>query len=105
MNTPRTPRFLPISSLACLLLLAASFAAAQQLPSAITTDPPPDKQFPAGMEAPDVISHGSRLNAVLFTASGAGPHPTVLMMHGSPRPTSRPTTATMTTASPYKSPS
>jgi acetyl esterase/lipase len=36
------------------------------------------------MEAPDIISHGVRLNAVFYLASGKGPHPTVLLMHGFP---------------------
>ena len=36
------------------------------------------------MEAPDIMSHGSRLNAVLFMASGKEPHPTILLMHGFP---------------------
>jgi pimeloyl-ACP methyl ester carboxylesterase len=47
-------------------------------------DPPPDKEFPATMEAPDIMSHGSRLNAVLFMASGKEAHPTILLMHGFP---------------------
>ena len=47
----------------CLVLLLACNAFAQQLPSAITTDPLPDKAFPAIMEAPDILSHGSRLNS------------------------------------------
>jgi pimeloyl-ACP methyl ester carboxylesterase len=36
------------------------------------------------MEAPDIISHGARLNAVFYLASGAGPHPVVLLLHGFP---------------------
>lgn len=36
------------------------------------------------MESPDVPSHGARLNAVFYLASGRGPHPTVLLMHGLP---------------------
>ena len=36
------------------------------------------------MEAPDILSHGSRLNAVLYIASGRGPHPIVVLMHGFP---------------------
>jgi pimeloyl-ACP methyl ester carboxylesterase len=36
------------------------------------------------MEAPDIMSHGSRLNAVLFMASGKEAHPTILLMHGFP---------------------
>ena len=48
----RTYKFsLPLSA---LLLLVACNASARQLPSAIATDPPPDKDFPASMEAPDI---------------------------------------------------
>jgi uncharacterized protein len=65
--------------------LALSVSAkAQLLPSAITSDPARDKDFPAAMEAPDIISHGARLNAVFYLASGAGPHPVVLLLHGFP---------------------
>ena len=78
----RTCKFsLPLS---VLLLLVACNASAQQLPSAITTDPLPDKASPAIMEAPDILSHGSRLNAVFYVASGSGPHPTALLLHGFP---------------------
>ena len=73
----------------CLFLFAIAIlgtvaTSAQQLPSALTTDPPPDKEFPPTMEAPDILSHGARLNAVLYIASGRGPHSTVLLMHGFP---------------------
>lgn len=57
---------------------------AQQLPAAITSDPPRDNDAPAAMEAPDITSHGARLNAVFYLASGAGPHPVVLLLHGFP---------------------
>jgi len=67
-----------------VVLLSALAAPAQQLPPALTTDPPPDKEFPAAVEAPDVMSHGARLNAVFYLASGRGPHPAVLLMHGFP---------------------
>ncbi len=67
-----------------ILLFFGWTAVAQQLPPAITTDPPPDKEYPSGMEAPDLESHGSRLNAVLFLASGSQAHPTVLLLHGFP---------------------
>lgn len=67
-----------------LLLLWAAVATAQQVPSAVSTDPATDKDFPATMEAPDVLSHGARLNAIFYLASGRGPHPTVLLMHGFP---------------------
>jgi len=61
-----------------------SHAETEVLPPALTTDPPPDKEFPAAAEAPDVMSHGARLNAVFYIASGRGPHPAVLLMHGFP---------------------
>jgi uncharacterized protein len=65
--------------------LALSVSAkAQLLPSAITSDPARDKDFPAAMEAPDIISRGARLNAVFYLASEAGPHPVVLLLHGFP---------------------
>ena len=64
--------------------VVATNASAQNVPAAITTDPPRDKDFPAAMEAPDIISHGTRLNAVFYLASGAGPHPVVLLLHGFP---------------------
>jgi uncharacterized protein len=73
-----------VVGIAVFSLLLIGGAQAQQLPSAITTDPPPDKSFPAGNAAPDIMSHGARLNAILFLASGAGPHPTVLLLHGFP---------------------
>jgi pimeloyl-ACP methyl ester carboxylesterase len=57
---------------------------AQQLPPAIFSDPAPDKANPAYMDAPDIISHGKRMNAVFYGASGAGRHPTVLLLHGFP---------------------
>lgn len=67
-----------------LLLFGLASANAQQVPAAIFTDPAPDKEFPATMEAPDIMSHGSRLNAIIYIASGRGPHPTLLLMHGFP---------------------
>jgi uncharacterized protein len=67
-----------------LILLIRASAAGQQVPAAITTDPPPDHENPATMESPDILSHGSKMYAVVYIASGAGPHPTVVMMHGFP---------------------
>lgn len=67
-----------------LLFFGVTSSHAQQVPSAVSTDPATDKDFPATMEAPDVLSHGARLNAVFYLASGRGPHPTVLLMHGFP---------------------
>jgi uncharacterized protein len=67
-----------------LLFFGVASAQAQQGPSAIFTDPAPDKEFPADVAAPDVMSHGSRMNAVIYIASGRGPHPVVLLVPGFP---------------------
>lgn len=75
---------LRVCSLFLILALFAALARAQQVPTAITTDPARDEQFPAEMEGPDLYSHGTRLNAVFFIASGQGPHPVVLLLHGFP---------------------
>ena len=55
-----------------------------QAPPAVISDPPPDPAFPATMDWPDIPSHGAKLYSVMYIASGAGPHPTVLMLHGFP---------------------
>ena len=52
--------------------------------SAITTDPPADKTNPAGTEGFTLPSHGSQINVLAYVASGAGPHPVVVMLHGFP---------------------
>ncbi len=69
------------------VLLAAAFAtgaSAQQIPAALTTDPPADKANPAKMDAFQIPSHGAQLNAIVYLASGAGPHPVVIVLHGFP---------------------
>jgi dipeptidyl aminopeptidase/acylaminoacyl peptidase len=68
-----------------VMLVGLSFSGrAQQLPAAITTDPVPNKDYPEKLDHPDILSHGARLNAVFYLASGAEPHPTVLLLHGFP---------------------
>ena len=70
-------------------LIAASFfaftnAALAQVPGAVTTDPPVDKAHPAAMDYVRIPSHGALLNGVLYTASGASPHPGEVLLHGFP---------------------
>jgi uncharacterized protein len=57
---------------------------AQQLPLALTTDPPADKAHPAAMDTMRIPSHGVDLNALMYVAAGAGPHPTVVLLNGLP---------------------
>ncbi len=67
-------------------LLIASLSAAVDIhaQSAITEDPAPDKANPAAIESFQLPSHGSLLNALVYVASGPGPHPVVLLLHGFP---------------------
>ena len=71
-----------IAVLALFSLMLASLSCAQQTPSAITSDPAPVKDFPPTMDSPDIMSHGSRLNAIIYVAAGSEAHGTVLLMHG-----------------------
>jgi pimeloyl-ACP methyl ester carboxylesterase len=70
--------------LAVLTIALPRFVRAQQLPSAIANDPAPDKANPAAMQAFQLPSHGALLNAIVYVAAGAGPHPVVVLLHGFP---------------------
>jgi pimeloyl-ACP methyl ester carboxylesterase len=73
-------------ALAMLLLtwVAVLPARAEAPPSAVVSDPPKDAAHPARLEALQIMSHGAAMNAVFYMAAGAGPHPTVLLLHGLP---------------------
>jgi len=78
-----TPRSVVLSA---LLISACLFRVAQVAgqDAAITTDPAPGKDFPAAIQTFQLPSHGVLLNAFVYVASGAGPHPTVILLHGFP---------------------
>jgi pimeloyl-ACP methyl ester carboxylesterase len=67
-----------------LLIASISGAAGGQLPAALTQDPPADKAYPAALESFQIPSHDGKLNALMYVASGRGPHPTVVLLHGFP---------------------
>jgi uncharacterized protein len=69
---------------ASAVAIASSSLAAQQLPRAITTDPPRDSAHPARMEVLHIPSGGVKINGVAYLASGAGVHPTFVLFHGLP---------------------
>jgi len=72
---------------AALLALAAAPALAQppaSLPAAIFTDPPTDPAHPPRMEVLHIPSGGVEINGVAYLAGGAGPHPTMILLHGLP---------------------
>jgi uncharacterized protein len=76
-----TTAFLSASFLACSGLPVSLHA---QIPAALATEPAPDKTHPAAFETFQLPSHGSLLNAFVYIAAGAGPHPAVLLLHGFP---------------------
>lgn len=52
---------------------------------AFTTDPATvDPDYPPALAEINFRSQGDRLNGILYQANGAGPHPTVLLLHGFP---------------------
>ena len=67
-----------------MVLALLATAASAGMPEAIFTDPPKDAAHPARMQSLQIDSHGAAINAVFYLAAGAGPHPTVLFLHGSP---------------------
>ena len=71
--------------LATVVLLATSLSVySQTVPPAIYTDPPTDTAHPAGMVVLHIPSHGARINGIVYTPAGAGPHPTIVICHGLP---------------------
>lgn len=57
---------------------------AQTTPAAVVADPSADRNFPPGLAGITVPSHGVDMDATFYLVSGAGPHGTVLLLHGLP---------------------
>jgi pimeloyl-ACP methyl ester carboxylesterase len=70
--------------IAVLMTAGPAWAQVASPPAAVIADPPPDAAHPAAMAYVRIPSHGALMNGVLYTAAGAGPHPTVLLLHGFP---------------------
>ena len=66
----------------CVILLLALPATLQA--AELAGDPQADLQHPPAMVELNIPSAGSRMPALLYQAKGAGPHPTVLLLHGFP---------------------
>ena len=67
-----------------MALSAMSIASAQSVPPDIFSDPPADTAHPAAMTVLHVPSHGVLINGLVYSPSGAGPHPTLVICHGLP---------------------
>ena len=57
---------------------------AQQMPTAVITDPASDKQFPPGLAVLTIPSNGSEMDAFLYLAAGPSSHGMVVLLHGLP---------------------
>jgi uncharacterized protein len=79
------PSLIAALAAACALCTGAALAApAAEVPAAIYADPAPDTAHPARMDVLHIPSHGVAINGIAYLASGAGEHPTVVLLHGLP---------------------
>ena len=74
---------------AMFLVLALSSAThadnmGKQIPSSVISDPAPDPEHPPRSAQVLVPSKGMGMNALFYLAGGAGPHPTMVLLHGLP---------------------
>ena len=75
--------WLSFAMLCCAVVTPAQARDAGPHP-AVIADPKPDAAHPAGMSAFVIPSGDGAINAVMYTAAGAGLHPTLLLLHGFP---------------------
>jgi acetyl esterase/lipase len=75
-------------SAALVSAMASAGAVAQSadtsVPAAVISDPPADAAHPAALAVLHIPSHGLRINGLVYQPSGAGPHPTLVILHGLP---------------------
>jgi pimeloyl-ACP methyl ester carboxylesterase len=78
------PKLFAAAAALAALTITVPPASAARVGNAAIADPPRNAAFPAHYQQLLIPSHGSGMNALLFVASGKGPHPTVILMHGLP---------------------
>lgn len=71
-------------ALGVVIAALALCACATSVPHTVTHDPPADAAHPASMQSLHIPSGGVTINGVIYTAAGAGPHPTFVLFHGLP---------------------
>ena len=76
-------QFVRLSAVA-VCIISTTAVVAQSLPEAIYTDPPVDVAHPAHSMVLHIPSHGVLINGLMYSPSGAGPHPTLVICHGLP---------------------
>jgi pimeloyl-ACP methyl ester carboxylesterase len=67
-----------------LALLAAPLAPANDYDPMVADLDVIDSQYPPAISELAIVSAGKRLPGLLYQANGAGPHPTVILLHGLP---------------------
>jgi pimeloyl-ACP methyl ester carboxylesterase len=72
------------NKLISLVLLLGGTMSAQSVPAAVFSDPIPDPTGPARTTALHIPTHGVQINGIIYRASGAGPNPTLVILHGLP---------------------
>jgi len=74
----------PFALLLACTVIAPVHAKEPAIHHAVIADPKPDAAYPAGMSAFVIPAEDGAMNAVMYTAAGAGVHPTLLLLHGFP---------------------
>lgn len=69
---------------ACLMLCVAVSPAHARGDESVGLLSKPEGEAKASMESMQIPSHGSLMNALVYVAAGAGPHPVVILLHGFP---------------------
>ena len=72
------------TALLAAVLAVPVLAATTTVPRAVIADPPRDAAHPAHNRQVLILSHGDGMNALFMLAAGAGPKPTLLLLHGLP---------------------
>lgn len=87
MNHPSKFLLLAAAFSACLAIIpcyADALPPAQRQAATAALLSTPDGNHRATMETMQIPSHGALLNALVYVAAGAGPHPAVILLHGFP---------------------
>ena len=77
-------QFTAIVLAAAVLAAPAPATPTVAIPRAVVADPARDANYPAANRQVLILSHGEGMNALLMRAAGAGPKPTMLLLHGLP---------------------
>lgn len=77
-------RWLPILVAALAIPAGLGGQVTRGTPDPVRADPPTDPASPPTMAGVSIPSAGARLVGSFYLAGGAGPHPTVVLLHGFP---------------------